>query len=180
MTGGPARAARPRAPAYPARVADDPSSAPPAGAGVVTGWLRDLFAERPPPGLWSVLDEPLRLALAQDWIWDRGYVDDHAAHALAEARPEHDEFAELSGALVTRWRDRYAGLRGDRRVVGGTRVLGVDLELVLVTGGGGAADGDAPPRPFVTRYTAGGWLIAATGRHLPVPGWPPSEEEPPA
>lgn len=162
-------------------MAEDPNTALPAAAGVVGRWIDDLFAAQPPIALWAALDEPLRLALAQGWIWSRGYVDDHAAHAMAEPWPDHAEFDEMFGALVEQWRYRYADLRGGFGIVGGTRVAGVDTEMVLITDT--ASAGESPPdvtvrvQPFLTRFTGGEWLIAATGRRLPIPGWPPTEDE---
>lgn len=61
-------------------------------------------------------------------------------------------------------------------------MAGAGLELVVLTGpehvGEVQAAGPVPAHSFITRLAEGGdWVIASLARRLPVPGWPPAEQE---
>ena len=83
--------------------------------------------------------------------------------------------------LTEHWQSVYTRLQDGVGVLQRTEIAGANLELVVLT-----ALEDAGPvtagvgflaHQFITRCTGDDWVIAGTARRLPVPGWPPSEDE---
>jgi len=175
-------------------VTDPPPPAPthddlPAGLVTVSLWLDNLSGEVPNPALWILLDQPLRLALAQGWLIWREVEDpalrdrnrDDLAYALTPRDAVHPLFESMLRDLHTRWRDGYSSVLTDRGVVGGTDLVAPDLEKVIITGpqhvGVFKAGDQIPAHTFITRLHGEMWTIAALARRLPVPGWPPTERD---
>jgi hypothetical protein len=76
----------------------------------------------------------LRLALAQGWILTvEDSEDDHLAEDLAGLSPESDRFEEMLGYLIARWRKVYADLKSGSGVLNQVNLVGVDMELVVLT-----------------------------------------------
>ncbi|ADP78348.1 hypothetical protein FraEuI1c_0262 [Pseudofrankia inefficax] len=152
----------------------------PGGVDSVKSWLADLFGEEPGRSLWTVLDGPLRLALAQGWILGTsGSRADDLAEELAAADSSHRRFPAMLAALADHWRRVYADLRDGAGVVNLNLLAGADMEAVVLTG---QEYGDQVVRQvvghvFITRLDGDGWHIAALSRKLPIPGWPPTEQE---
>lgn len=129
--------------------------------------------------LWGVLDEDLRLVIAQDFVLATiGVPDDRRAAGLASCEAHGPAFDRMLTAVVRRWRQTHAeladGAQIDQRAAG----VGADLEVVVAYGrppfGARRARG-GNPHLFITRFgRARGWSVAAAGPRLPAPGWPPT------
>lgn len=154
----------------------------PSGAQTVIKWLR--LMHRPDSNgqaLWRMLDDPLRLALAQGWVLYVGDdTDDDLAEDLADEDSNCPRFDAMIDSLVQRWQNVYIALRDDIGVLRRTSIVGVDMELIILTGpeyiGEARTNVTIPAHCFVVRYEDEEWRIAALARRLPVPGWPPTEE----
>ncbi|SBW22924.1 hypothetical protein FDG2_3315 [Candidatus Protofrankia californiensis] len=156
----------------------------PGGAATVTRWIRDLYGREPGHSLWVVLDDPLRLALAQGWVLgELGLRDDDLAEDLAADDSNNRRFGEMLAALAEHWRSVYSTLRHDAGLLKAVNVAGAGMELVVMTApehiGRYPEGATIPAHSFVTRLEADEWVIAALARRLPVPGWPPSEQNVP-
>lgn len=133
--------------------------------------------------LWFALDDNLRLCFAQGWLMTTGRDDlakrDKLAAALAGG--VHELFPEMLQHLVKHWRHVYADLNCQPALIGATDLVGPDMELVMFTSdeyaGPYPAGARIPAHSFITHYVNGAWKIAATARRLPIPGWPPTEQE---
>jgi hypothetical protein len=131
--------------------------------------------------LWQVLDDDLRLATAQAFVLRQvGAPDDDAARALAAPHADGPMFRTMMAAVLQRWRTVYAPLANGLVITHDPMPVGAGMEVVQARGnpGFGSRNTHAAHRTyvFITRYAYGrGWLLAATGPKLPVPGWPPGE-----
>lgn len=83
------------------------------------------------------------------------------------------------------WPHRFKAMEEGRLGAGSaTRVLGPDLEVVLLMEGTGEMEAFYQPTlvpdafPFAVRLTDHGWRVAAYGDFIPEPGWPPDFERP--
>ena len=66
----------------------------------------------------------------------------------------------------------YRDIGGKPCLVGTSETVGLDLELIAF------ARRTVPPHTFITRHLGDNvWVIAANARRMPVPGWPPTEQE---
>ncbi|WP_239404991.1 hypothetical protein [Frankia sp. Cj3] len=153
----------------------------PGGYATVAGWINELYNDEPGRSLWTVLDDPLRLALAQGWVWgvNGRQADDDLAEDLAAYDSDNKQFDEMLAAFVDHWRHVYRGLRKGVGLLRWTMLVGANMELVVLTSSkyiGAQGSRKIPGHSFVTHLDGDDWLIAATARRLPVPGWPPSEE----
>ncbi|QFZ22736.1 hypothetical protein [Saccharothrix syringae] len=160
----------------------DPSSLP-GGLATVLDWAAELHGDEPGWHLWAVLDGPLRLALAQAWVLNTaGRVDDRRAATLAEANPDSSDAESMLDWYIAHWRRVYDMLAGDFGVFGAPTLVGVDMELVVLVESQhvGYVEAGGPPmagHSFIVKLRDNDWVIAALSRRLPVPGWPPTEEE---
>jgi hypothetical protein len=154
----------------------------PDGAETVIAWLRLVYgAAEANPALWRLLDDPLRLSLAQGWVLHQTRnIDEDLAEELAADDSGSPQFDSMMGDLVDHWRKVYVALRDEIGILHHINIVGVDMELVVLTGPEhiGPAQGEAPipAHCFVVRFEDDEWRIAALARRLPVPGWPPTEE----
>ncbi|MGL5824006.1 MAG: hypothetical protein ACRCYU_04095 [Nocardioides sp.] len=152
----------------------------PGGLKVINEWLDELYTTAPGRRLWAILDDRLRLTLAQGWLLGHGGPDDDLAEDLADYDAAGQLFDQMFVDLIQHWRSAYAGLRHGRGVMDRAILVGADLELVVLLAPeyiGDYPDGArVPGHSFITRLEADEWLIAALARRLPVPGWPPTEE----
>jgi hypothetical protein len=147
----------------------------------VCRWVHELYDDKPSRVLWTSLDDRLRLALAQGWVLGMvGAPDDDLAEDLAADDSDNRHFAAMFDAFVDHWRSVYSTLRHGVGVSNQVDLVGADMELVVLTApehiGRYPKGAQIPAHAFVTRLEADDWLIAATARRLPVPGWPPTEE----
>jgi hypothetical protein len=156
---------------------------PAGGTALVYSWLGALAKPDPGPLFWAALDQPLRLCLVQGWMMNRGFGissdRDLVAEQLSHAQSTHTLAGKLLADVAQHMREVYADLGDAPALVDVTDLVGVDMELVVVTSEEFAGDYPAgaqiPVHCFVTRLIDGGWRIAANARRLPVPGWPPTE-----
>ena len=158
-------------------------------------WVDSVIAEDF-GSVWLAMDDNLRLCRAQAWVWNNRthpyFVDaDLEAEvqrlvALPSTGPIWDDFAmtELEQLLET-WDDLLsAHKRGDVGAASATRVIGPDLEVViLMDTGGKAVVFDGPTLiddafVFSVRMTEDGWRLTAYSDFVPVPGLPPQLEPP--
>ena len=126
--------------------------------------------------------------MAQSWLLGTGKViaddPDRDAHAaqLSARESTHPLFADFYSWLVAHYQDVYRDIDGKPCLVGTTEAVGVDLELIAFSSEehvGTYPPGEPlPAHSFITRHRCGeDWVIAANARRMPVPGWPPSEQE---
>ena len=165
---------------------------PGGGTAMVFEWLERLADPEPQVDIiWDSLDDPLRLAFAQEWLLREEVVTagdpdrDLQAEQLAARSSAHPLFNTFYVDLVAWLRHVYADIDGKPALVGHTETVGVGLELIVFTNDEVAANydgqGPLPAHAFITRHQGqGDWLIAANARRLPVPGWPPSEQSIPS
>jgi hypothetical protein len=160
----------------------DPLDSTPGGLDVVNAWVAELYGPSPGRGLWASLDDPLRLALAQGWVlYTVGHADQARAAALARPDSDHPDFEAMLNALIQQWQSVYEALRQGSGVLHKTMLVDANMEVVVLTSpeyvGTYSAGDQIPAHSFITRLMDDGeWIIAATARRLPVPGWPPTEE----
>lgn len=161
----------------------------PGGVHAVQVWLDAVRADEPSPLLWLLLDDPLRLALAQGWIMQRADVDpniarrdrDDLAYALAPRDFQHPLVWVMLADLHRHWQHVYRQVLGDHGVLNQANTVAPDMEAVVLTGpehvGRFEAGANIPVHTFITRVVGDAWVIAATARRLPQPGWPPTERD---
>jgi hypothetical protein len=154
----------------------------PDGIDAITSWVRTLHEGGSPRSLWTALDDGLRLALAQGWVlYALGEPNDDVAEDLADEDTDNAQFPLMLGQFANRWRSVYAILKGQFGVLEQSYLVGVDMELVVLTGpehiGPIRADVSLPAHCFIIRFENDEWKIAALARRLPVPGWPPAEQD---
>jgi hypothetical protein len=114
---------------------DEPLVAAPGGLGAVSSWVEELFGWTPGSGLWTSLDDTLRLALAQGWILTvDGGRDDELAEPLSHRYPQSDRFDEMLGDLIDHWQQVYVVLEDGAGVLDQVNLVSVDMELVVLTG----------------------------------------------
>lgn len=162
---------------------DSLSKQEPGGLVIVNEWLGELFGG-PGSSLWAALDDRLRLTLAQGWILSDGREpDDDLAEDLAADDSTHPYFEAMLSDLRTHWRQVYSDLEKGSGVWRECNLVGADLELVVLASpdciGHYPKGGQILAHCFITRLGADAWYIAAMARRLPVPGWPPSDEDTP-
>jgi hypothetical protein len=158
----------------------------PGGVGVVIAWLDEVNNRNPNPWVWSALDDNHRLCVAQAWLYGDGNGQepdrDEIAASLAQPDSKNELFPALFREITTDYRDIYKDIDGSPALLEHTDLVGVDLELVVVTSNEYAGEYPAgariPVNSFITRLVGGSWRIAARGRRLPIPGWPPTETDP--
>jgi hypothetical protein len=152
----------------------------PDGADTVIAWLRLVYgAVDADLTLWQMLDDPLRLSLVQGWVLHQTKnIDEDLAEDLAADDSDNPKFNLMLGALVEHWRRVYVALSGEIGILDQINVVGVDMELVVLTAPEhiGHVQGPMPVHCFVVRFEDDEWRIAALARRLPVPGWPPTEQ----
>lgn len=142
---------------------------------------------------WSRMDANLRLCRAQAWLWNNRNDTDVAAvdmeveaermAAVPSTSSLWSSFAitELDQLHQT-WPHRFKALTEGRLGAGSaTRVLGPDLEIVLLVEGDGQPEVFDKPTMvdamvFTVRITGDGWKLAAYTDFIPLPGWPPQFE----
>lgn len=155
---------------------------PAGGTAVVYRWLTSL-RDPDETELWSALDHNLRLCFAQGWLMTTGRDDPKKRNkrAASLARGDHKLFAKMVRDMVEHWRHAYRDMNFEPALIGATDLVGPDMELVMFTrdefAGPYSAGARIPAHSFITHYVEGAWKIAATSRRLPVPGWPPTEQE---
>lgn len=118
-----------------------------------------------------VLDDRLRLALAQGWILgETGQENQPAADALAERHSQHPDFAAMLTDLIENWQTIYTKLQDGIGVYQRTEIAGGNLGLVVLAAQDAAGPVTAgvgfPAHQFITRFTGERWAIAATARRL--------------
>lgn len=162
----------------------------------VYAWL-ELIMAGDYAGAWALMDDNLRLCRAQAWLWNNrslpgivpAELDKEAARlaAVPSDSPLWSDFAVIElDQLNETWQLRFSAMEEGRVGAGSaTRVLGPDLEVVLLLEGSGEVEVFDEPTlvrdafVFAARMTDGGWRIAAYGDFIPQPGWPPELESPP-
>jgi len=146
----------------------------PHSSDAVAFWLESLRC-RSGRDLWAVLDDDLRLAVAQEYVLDiTGAPDDSMAAELSARDSWHPHFRRMVDGLVSRWRQTHRALAAPIAYPYRCVPVGCCLE-VLVTHGQ-SPSGVAEPSLFITRFGEDfGWCVAATNERLPVPGWPPTD-----
>lgn len=125
--------------------------------------------------LWAVLDDDLRLAVAQKYILRVvGGPDDAMAAELAARDSGHPHFGRMVGGEVRRWRQTHGALADPVAYPYQHARVGSCLEVLVVHG---RRQSDvAEPCLFITRFGREcGWCVAATCERLPLPGWPPTD-----
>jgi predicted nucleic acid-binding protein len=159
------------------------------GTALVFEWLTRIGEPDPPVELiWGSLDDPLRLATAQSWLLGTGQVAaddaqrDAQAAQLSAHQSTHPLFAQFYSWLIAHYQNVYRDIGGKPCLVGTSETVGLDLELIAFTSEeyvGSYAPGEPfPAHSFITRHVSGHkWVIAANARRMPVPGWPPTEQE---
>ncbi len=157
------------------------------GTALVLTWLTELAVDEPAVELiWGMLDDPLRLAMAQSWLLGSGHanIDDPGRDAIAEALSAvdglHPLFAPMYAWLLGHFRHVYSDIDGKPCLSNVTEAVSVDMELIAVASedqvGVHSARVGVPMYSFITRHVGHDeWVIAANARRLPVPGWPPRE-----
>jgi len=153
----------------------------------VQQFLAAVFEDGSHDECWSMMDDNLRLCLAQAWLWNNreqpniaGRLDELAERFVRGPWPG-DEMWEAFGRIdlndmVRVWGDGYAR---DLGAASHPRPIGVDLEIVLLV----PTDGEAlvfheatlvaDALQFVVRLVDGVWRLAGVAGVVPVPGWPP-------
>lgn len=137
---------------------------------------------------WALLDEPFRLALAQQWIHvNRGdpevarFGRDDLAHDLSSPQcVEHPLWPRLHDAVLAELRRDLAGW--DAELLGfmsRPRPVSPGYEVVVLGQGtqARAIDHSQPmvAYPLLMHLTERGWLVARAGADAaPSPGWPPA------
>lgn len=161
----------------------------PGGVQTVWMWLDAVRAEAPSPLLWVLLDDAVRLALAQGWIMHQADTDpditrrdrDDLAYALASRDIQHPLAAPMLADLHQHWQQVYALILGGHGVVNQVNTVAPDMEAVVLTGpehvGRFESGAHILAHTFITRLVGDTWIIAATARRLPQPGWPPTERD---
>jgi hypothetical protein len=158
---------------------------PAGGTALVIDWVHELAKPEAGALLWRALADDLRLALVQGWMMNRGYeavADRDAITERLAAGDSSPEFRDMFQGAVAHWLDVYDDLAGAPALVDITDLVDIDMELVIVTGNEYAGDYEAetqiPVHAFITQLVENRWRIAALGRRLAVPGWPPTETDP--
>jgi hypothetical protein len=154
---------------------------PPYGLKTIMHWVRTVLAGETDPMLWTSLDDRLRLTLAQGWILETlGVPDDDLAEDLADEDTDNPCLPTLLAHLSDRWRSVYADLEGDFGILDRAFVVGVDMELIILTGpeyvGESRAGTPILAHCFIIKFENDEWKIAALARRIPVPGWPPTAQ----
>jgi len=150
---------------------------PPDGAYLIARWLRHLHDGDDLRFVWAALDHDLRLATAQAFLMRTGSRtgDDERGTALAMTAPTDPDFPAMAAARTGHWRAELAPLTQGVAFPLRPHPVGADMELWQALPTSPPAAGE-PLRtyPFLLRQRPSGPLIAAVGRDLPLPGWPPS------
>jgi len=140
------------------------------------------------------MDTNLRLCRAQAWLWNNRNGADVSA---LDMEPEAEWMAAVPstsslwssfattelGQLHQTWPHRFQALNEGRLgASSATRVLGPDLEVVVLVGGDGQPEVFDEPTMvdamvFTVRITDDGWKLAYTD-FIREPGWPPRFEPP--
>lgn len=157
---------------------------PAGGTALVYSWLKTLTEPDLDPLFWAALDQPLRLCLAQAWMMNNGYAGsaehDVVAEQLSRVMSPHALSSRLLADTLAHMREVYADVGDAPALVDVTDLVGIDMELVVITSedfvGEYVAGAQIAAHCFVTKLSEGDWRIAANARRLPIPGWPPTEE----
>ncbi len=122
----------------------------------------------------------------ESWLMITGFGEesnrDARADGIAEG-PGSPDWAEFAAWRLTGWRERVFGLLVDQSwgLVSVPEYVGPDIEFVRIAPGGEArelvAGEPVVVQTLTLRLVDGAWFIAGVGRTLPVPGWPPREQE---
>lgn len=156
-------------------------------------WLR-LIQAGDFAAAWAYTGSVQRLCRAQAWLWNNRHALrlkdesalDRAASSLSavpSVSPLWTDFAAIElDQLNHNWAHHFAAFAaGTMGAASRTRVIGVDLEVVLLmdTGEAGRMLFDQATLihdawVFMVRLVDSQWLVAAYGDFLPVPGWPPT------
>jgi hypothetical protein len=128
----------------------------PGGLEVVARWMSSLHSPATGDDVWTALDDRLRLALAQGWVFGKlGRIDEDLAEDLAADDSDNQMFGEMLADLISHWRVVYQGLRGDFGLYNQPILVGAGMELVVATGPehiGPVSAGEAiPAHCFITR-----------------------------
>jgi hypothetical protein len=153
----------------------------PNGVDTIVRWVKAVHELNPRRTLWTTLDDRLRLALAQGWVLHSvGNPDDDTAEDLADEDTDNPQFPIMLEQLARRWQSVYAALQGEIGVADRTTLIGIDMELIVLTGpehiGPVRAGVAIPAHCFIIRFENEEWKLAALARRLPIPGWPPTEQ----
>ena len=150
-------------------------------------WIEAVMQDHDWEEAWSLTDDVLRLAHVQAWLWANrmepelaGEDLDELAQTRLEEGPADPLWEDFAVAALATYDATWLEFDLRRWSVGGEpRLVGPDLEVVYFV-----RQAESPilvtepalvvARPFLMRFTEGGWLVAHAGsNHLPVPGWPP-------
>jgi hypothetical protein len=140
------------------------------------------------------MDTNLRLCRAQAWLWNNrndAYVSALDIEVEAERMAAVPSTGSLWSSFATTelgqlhqtWPHRFQALNEGRLGAGSaTRVLGPDLEVVVLVEGDGQPEVFDKPTMvdamvFTVRITDDGWKLAYTD-FIREPGWPPRFEPP--
>lgn len=148
-------------------------------------WLTLVLAEADYEGAWTLTDPVLRLARAQAWIYNNHRHEDVASEdrdglavALAQSPSTHPLWISFAQTELQQMNRAWAAYSLDRLGAWSRpRPMDLDHEVVIFSPSDVSnlvteptlAQGIA----LVMHFTEGGWLVAALGDRLPVPGWPP-------
>jgi hypothetical protein len=143
------------------------------------------------PAFWRLMDDNLRLVVAQDWIWANTEIgnpyfpdvpderDDLAERIAADVVPADDELGDLFIAVMT---DKFRGIGYNSETWGAAsrpRLIAPDYELLLfVDTHGEVLTFDEPTLietdlQLLMHASEGSWLVAGFTDRIPQPGWPP-------
>jgi hypothetical protein len=138
--------------------------------------------------VWPLLDDPLRLAIAQRWIHAQGghpavapYDRDDLVHDLTHPQcVAHPLWPTLCADVLGEFRRDLAGWDADRLgFMSRPRPVGPGYEVVVLGQGTEyrVIDHSQPMvmYPILMHLTDAGWRIARAGADTaPTPGWPPT------
>jgi len=151
-------------------------------------WLR-LVQRGRMKKLWEELEQNLRLALAQAWIYANrdhpslaGLDQDGLAAELARPRPRHRLVRAFFATQLAEFQDAYRAYNDETwGAAERPRRFGIDYELVILMETGGDAiewqpGMSLPAFSILLRRVLGRWRIANFSPEIPIPGWPPTSE----
>jgi hypothetical protein len=157
------------------------NGAPPSSLHAIATWAEKVHHARDAREVWVPLDTELRTTIAQSFLLGMNEQPDDVRAAALAARDSADPwFPEMLQRCARHWRRFYAFLAAGMPTASRSQPVGADMELTVVPTLAPSGEPDRGPvatsQAFITRHTGDrGWVIAALGHKLPVPGWPPTE-----
>lgn len=158
-----------------------PSDEPSSSLHAIAQWADQVHNAPDFRAVWSPLDAELRLTIAQSFLLGMDAAPDDARASALAARDSADPwFPDMLQRCAWHWRRFYAFLAAGMPAASRSLPVGADMELTVVPTLAPSGSPDRGPsatsQAFITRLTPDrGWVIAALGHRLPVPGWPPTE-----